>query len=681
MCVTFVTPKPTRYRGCVKVSEIPIVIKVTPNYTVVTVTTDSQLLLADDHLVADFPYDPEQVKEIKNITGAKWDKVARVWRVPVASICELRAFAERHRFWIAPEVLRFDLPDTGLPAPGVRLADDTTISISFPYDPVLVQAIKQVPDISFSPRTKSWTAPISELAFVVEWASRFHLLVDDAVLTKSRLLADTQNELAESSRATDADIDLPDLAGELRPYQKAGIAYALKSRRCFIADEMGTGKTIQSLVALEAAEAFPAVVVCPATLTLNWEYEAKKWLPHRSVARIQNRKDAPEPADITIVGWSNLEHWAANLTDCRGYVFDESHYAKNPDAKRTKAAIKVAKTAPADGLVLCLTGTPVTNKPAEYASQLEILGRLKDFGGRWNFYKRYCAAFKDRFGVWHIDGSSHKEELNERLRATCYIRRTKDQVLTDLPPLLSSRVLISPDPKVMVRYRKAEDDIAQFMADRAAEIARELGTSPRSAAVLARIKAESSEHLVRMAALRQLAAEAKMAAVVEWVESFQAAGQKVVLAAHHREVVDALAERFGGLKIQGGMKIDEVEQAKAQFQNDPNASVIVLSIQAAKTGHTLTAAQDIGFVELPFTPADVDQTAARCHRIGQAGLVTSHFLLAAGTIDERIYDLIGSKRAVVDVVTDGAAAAPSLFDASAGGLVEYFTRRGLGLED
>ena len=90
-------------------------------------TTDSQLLLADDHLVADFPYDAEQVKEIKNIAGAKWDKVARVWRVPVSSIAELRAFAERHRFWVAPEVLRFDLPQTGLPDPGVRLADDTTI--------------------------------------------------------------------------------------------------------------------------------------------------------------------------------------------------------------------------------------------------------------------------------------------------------------------------------------------------------------------------------------------------------------------------------------------------------------------------------------------------------------------------------------------------------------------------
>lgn len=639
-------------------------------------TTDSQLLLADDHLVADFPYDAEQVKEIKNIAGAKWDKVARVWRVPMSSIAELRAFAGRHGFFIAPEVLRFDLPATGLDDPGVRLLDDTTIVIAFAYDPVLVQAVKQIPDIAFSPKTKTWTVPVAELPAVLSWAARFSILVDQAVLTKSRILADTQNELVASSRATDADIDLPELPGTLLPYQKAGIAYALKSRRCFIADEMGLGKTIQGLISLEAADAFPAVVVCPATLTLNWEYEANKWLPHRSVTRIQKRNQDLVDADLTIIGWSNLEHWADTLVGRRGYLFDESHFAKNPEAKRTKAAIKVAKTAPADGMVLCLTGTPVTNRPAEYASQLEILGRLRDFGGKWAFYKRYAAAYRDRFGVWHLDGSSHKEELNERLRATCYIRRTKNQVLTDLPPLLSSRILVSPDEKVMVRYRRAEDDIAEYMAQRAAEIALELGQSPRSAAVIARIKAESSEHLVRMSALRQLAAEAKMGAVVEWVESLRSAGQKVVLAAHHRDVVDALAAKFGGLKIQGGMPIAEIEDVKAQFQNDPDAGVIVLSIQAAKTGHTLTAAQDVGFVELPFTPADVDQTAARCHRIGQTGLVTSHFLLAAGTIDERIYSLIRSKRSVVDAVTDGVATDDTLFDPTSD-LVEWFTLRGL----
>jgi SWI/SNF-related matrix-associated actin-dependent regulator 1 of chromatin subfamily A len=139
------------------------------------------------------------------------------------------------------------------------------------------------------------------------------------------------------------------------------------------------------------------------------------------------------------------------------------------------------------------------------------------------------------------------------------------------------------------------------------------------------------------------------------VEIRLAEGRKFVLAAHHREIVDDLAQRFGGLKIQGGQPAEEVEEHKRRFQELPasEAPCIVLSIQAAKTGHTLTAAEDICFVELPWTPADLDQTTARLHRIGQQGSVTATYLLAENTIDEQIYELINAKRAIVDVAIDG----------------------------
>ena len=129
-------------------------------------------------------------------------------------------------------------------------------------------------------------------------------------------------------------------------------------------------------------------------------------------------------------------------------------------------------------------------------------------------------------------------------------------------------------------------------------------------------------------------------------------GRKVVVAAHHRDIVDEIANRHGGLKIQGGMNVHEVEAAKAEFQHG-DVQVMVLSIQAAKSGHTLTAAQDILFVEQPWTPADVSQTYSRLHRIGQTGSVTATYMLLSGTIDEQIYDLINSKRAVVDQATEG----------------------------
>jgi SWI/SNF-related matrix-associated actin-dependent regulator 1 of chromatin subfamily A len=134
------------------------------------------------------------------------------------------------------------------------------------------------------------------------------------------------------------------------------------------------------------------------------------------------------------------------------------------------------------------------------------------------------------------------------------------------------------------------------------------------------------------------------------------AGEKVVIAAHHRDVVDYLANEFGGLKIQGGMDVEDVEKAKKMFQNlsTEEAPVIVLSMQAAKTGHTLTAAQKVLFVELPWTPADVDQLYSRCHRLGQKGSVMVTYAIAVDTVDEQIYDLIQSKRHIVNAAVDGS---------------------------
>ena len=193
------------------------------------------------------------------------------------------------------------------------------------------------------------------------------------------------------------------------------------------------------------------------------------------------------------------------------------------------------------------------------------------------------------------------------------------------------------------------------MANRAAEIARELGKDPRSAAVMARIKAESAEHLVRMSVLRQIAAKAKLPAVEELVNGHIEEGSKVVLAAHHRDIVLGLSDKFGGYHIIGGQKVEEVERLKERFQNRPasDVPVMVLSIQAAKTGHTLTAAQDIVMVELPWTPADFDQTVDRLHRIGQEGSVLATSPLVPHTIDEDMWELLAAKRQVVDAVTDG----------------------------
>ena len=615
-----------------------------------------QLSLDDDHLVLDFPYDPDEVTAVKRIAGAKWDKVARVWRAPMTSLTEVREFAQAHGFEVDTEVMLFTLPTPKTETRGV-VTDGKWLIMSFGYDRVMIQSVKQIPGVTWDKKTHSWRAPMTSIAEVVKWGDTFKQSVPDDVRQMLTEVNNSMSELSNASRMTDAELEVAGLP--LLPYQRAGVAYASNARRTFIADEMGLGKTLQAIATLEYVyDSYPAVVVCPATLVLNWKAEYNRWLPHRTVKVVTDRKEFPSDYDVVVIGYSNITNWEKQLLNHRSYVFDESHYCKTPKAQRTKSAVKIAKSAPKEGIVLCLTGTPVTNRPAEYASQLSIIGKLDKFGGEWGFYRRYCGAFKDKWGQWHLDGHSNLDELNERLRSTCYIRRTKEQVLTELPPVLHNPVLVDGTAAGLKEYKKAETDIVEYLVQRAKEIAQEMGLNPNSAAVVAKIKAESNQHLVRLSVLRRLSAKAKMPAIKEWVESRVADGKKVVIAAHHRDVVDELALAFGNLRIQGGMDIDDIEEQKRKFMELPceEAPVIVLSIQAAKTGHNLQVAQDVLFVELPWTPADVDQTYSRCHRLGQKSSVTATYLLCDGTIDEDIYSLIERKRGVVNQAVDGGGA-------------------------
>lgn len=638
-----------------------------------------RLYLDRDQIVLDFPFDRDQVEELKLISGAKWDKLARVWTVPITSIEEARQFAIKHNFDVTIDAMKFTVPPPISRTSRVFIKNGM-IFMRFAYERVIIKEVKKIPAVTWDSKEYSWKAPLASIQSVIEWARAFDVPVDNDVNEAAAGVMAQLSEFIDASRSTDAEVEIPALQGELLPYQKAGVVYATRAKRSFIADQMGLGKTIQAICSVEyastSAATYPAVVVCPPSLVLNWKSEWNRWLPERRVATVTNRKEFPDKGsyDVVVVGYSNITHWEKSLLNHASYIFDESHYAKSPAAKRTKSAIKIAKTA-GDGLVLCLTGTPVTNRPNEYASQLDILGRLKDFGGLWGFYRRYCGAFQDRFGQWNISGHSHLDELNDRLRGTCYIRRTKDQVLSELPPVIHSKLMVEGDSVIMNEYRKAEADIVQYIAERARQLAIEQGKPSYGAAVAAMIRAEANEHLVRLSVLRRIAARAKMALVHEWVDDMILYGRKVVIAAHHRDIVDELARKYGGLKIQGGMAVEDVEEHKRKFQtlSVEEAPVIVLSIQAAKTGHTLTAAENILFVELPWTPADVDQTYSRLHRIGQKGSVTATYMTAFDTIDEDIYSLIERKRAVVDAAVDGGEMAE--FDSATQLILDLIARQ------
>ena len=174
------------------------------------------------------------------------------------------------------------------------------------------------------------------------------------VLAALRAEHDAAAEAVRASRATEAEpiAEVADvLGGELEPFQWVAVRYALQARRAFLADEQGLGKTVEALAALEADEAFPAVVVCPASLKLNWQRETQRWLPHRSVAVVDGRSGVPPQAEITIL---NYEIVAAHREELarrvpRALVVDESHYVKNPQAKRTHAVRRLAASVPSTG--------------------------------------------------------------------------------------------------------------------------------------------------------------------------------------------------------------------------------------------------------------------------------------------------------------------------------------------
>ncbi|HEY7968159.1 MAG TPA: DEAD/DEAH box helicase [Solirubrobacteraceae bacterium] len=442
--------------------------------------------------------------------------------------------------------------------------------------------------------------------------------------------------LVALSAATDAALDLEGLGGELKPFQRAGVSYLLAQRRAFLADEQGLGKTIEALATLEADGAYPAIVVCPATLKLNWMRELERWLPERS-ARMLGGTTAcgpSRPADVTVVNYDIVAARLDNLLALtpQAVVLDESHYCKSPGAKRTQAAHRLCAAIPRDGLVLALTGTPVMNRPAELISQLRILGRLEEFGSGAQFGQRFR-------------GPDAYHRLHWHLRARCFARRLKADVLPQLPAKTRAVVPVELDNEP--EYRLAEQDVIAWLRSQPLDL-REL-----DAKVAAALRAE---RLVRLNALKLLAARGKLHAALAWIHDFLSSGEPLIVFARHLEIQHAVVERFPtALHILGSDSQRARDDAQRAFQVSDGGGnqLIVCSIEVAGQGITLTRASNVAFLELDWTPAKHDQAEDRCHRIGQQDAVNATYLLAAETIDETIAKLLERKRAVIGAVTDG----------------------------
>jgi hypothetical protein len=633
------------------------------------------------------PFDADGVRLLDRIDGVVVDTLVmlasaelRMGRMPAAAT--LRAGRDDQRTarlellpgWSTRLHAEFQrLPESTpidtTPGRGYRRGDapiDSATSLAVPADPSLYDEVQRL--VRRHPTLLVTTAARDLLgAMRVEHEERIETI--DL----------SQAERASPLKRTKAGEPLT-LGGELQPFQHAGVRYLLKRRRSFLADEQGLGKTVQALATLEVDGAYPAVVVCPAGMKLTWQREAAKWLPHRRIAVLHGRgqgqweprrttpvtlEDAPpdEPArpadrpnpwatpldtsgfaepsdaDIVVLNYeiveAHLDPLAARVP--RAVVFDESHYCKQPTAKRTKAAMKLSKAVHPDGLRLALTGTPVLNQPRELTAQLRLIDRLKDFGSGAELARRF-------------KGPESHDRLHWHLRSRGFVRRLKQDVLPQLPA--KRRVDVPLELKDPAEYRLAEKDVIAWLRTQP------LDRSELDAKIAAALRAEQ---LVRMNHLRRLAARGKLAGAITWIESFLASGEALVVFAQHREIQLELLERFpGALHLLGDDTAEQREDAVARFQagkhldiERPAERLIVCSMRAAAQGITLTRASNVAFLELDWTPAMHDQAEDRCHRIGQDDAVTAWYLLCPGTIDDEMSDILTRKRAVIDAVVDG----------------------------
>ena len=314
----------------------------------------------------------------------------------------------------------------------------------------------------------------------------------------------------------------------------------------------------------------------------------------------------------------------------KALILDESHYVKNPGARRTKAALKLAGALPRDALRLALTGTPVLNRPEELVAQLRVLDRLREFGSGARLSRRFRNAGSD-------------DRLHWNLRAHCYVRRTKQQVLPQLPSKRHDTVpvLLSNEHE----YRLAEEDVIAWLQSQPLDL------RTLDAKVAAALRAEQ---LVRLNNLRQLAARGKLPTALAWIGDFMASGEPLVVFAEHIEIQKAVIERFPkAAHILGSDSTQVRQKAVDAFQDEDGPQLIVCSLKAASQGITLTRASNVAFLELDWTPARHDQAEDRLHRIGQDSAVTAWYLLAPDTIDETMAELLQRKRSLIDAVTDG----------------------------
>lgn len=455
-----------------------------------------------------------------------------------------------------------------------------------------------------------------------------------------------------------------------RRYQKEGVAFGNSRKgRFLIGDEMGVGKTAQGIIwAYDNKEvSLPALVIVPGNAKLNWEREFEMWTD-LNVGVIEGRyssgrfinldKDVivinydilpdkfemvPDPKDEKKKIEKRIPQWESYLLENfkpKTIILDEAHYIKNNDALRTKAAKRLAENAK---FVIPITGTPITSRPVEFFNALNIIAPER-FPSFWEYAHEYCGATHNGFG-WDFTGATNKEKLHRLLTETVMIRRLKKEVLPELPDKV--RTVVPIDLSNVAEYRRVENDFIGWVNE----------TSGHEAAA----RAAEAEHLTLIGKLKQVAVKGKMKGIFEWIDDFLLTDEKLVLFSWHQSVIDEIQKRYKDIsvRITGNENAKKKQAAVDVFQNDPKIKICNANLKAGGVSITLTAASNVGIIELPWTPGELDQAEDRIHRFGQTAKGVNYwYLLAHQTVEEDIAELLDAKREVLAAILDGREVKP-----------------------
>lgn len=454
------------------------------------------------------------------------------------------------------------------------------------------------------------------------------------------------------------------------PYQLEGITYGLSKKRLIIGDEPGLGKTLQSIGIVDTAPAYPCLVICPSSLKINWQREFEKFTDkHAIVLSDQTRTTWPYllrmgMAQVVIVNYESLRKYfvwditpsspasigspvcsgspaasssrrpqrpqsfrlrdvvfSPDIAIFRSVIIDESHRVKDPT---TQQAIFTRGITDGKPYVICLSGTPVVNRPEDLVSQLSILGHLPSFGGMRHFIQQYGQG-------------ENLSDLSTRLYQTCLIRREKAKVLTQLPD--KTRCDLYVDISNRDEYDLAAADLAQYLREYTQCTERDIRRKMRMKA------------LVQFMTLRSIAARGKVRQAIDFIRCFLESGKPLIVFCSLHDIVDELRKAFPGAVTVTGRDSLADKQASVDAFQQGRSQLIICSIKAAGVGLTLTAASNVAFVELAWTYADCCQCEDRAHRIGQSDNVTCYYLLGTHTIDRALYQLIHRKRSIANEIT------------------------------